>query len=1060
MADLEEAIQVSRRAVQATPKDDPQLIGWLNNLGNDLERRYERIGQVNDLEEAIQMSRQAIQVAPNNHPEMKWLLNSLGDKLRRLYEQRGQAEDLGEAIQVYQQATNTPSGNYLNLKWLLSGLKSMLEIRYDQTGQIEDLEEAIRVSRQVIQATPTDHPGTEWLLYSLGNKLEHRYEQRGQAEDLEEAIQLSRQVIQTTYDHPRLPELLHNLGTKLTSRYERAGRMDDIEEAIQVSRQAVSATLHRDLILAKFLNSLSHQLGCRYKRVGRLEDLEEAILLYRQAIEITKTTTNDYQNLAVLFNGLGNSLESRYIQKGQLDDLEEAILLSRQAVEIISEDHVNLVIILNGLGNQLGLRYDRTAQVDDLEEAIQLYRRAIRMFRKTAIHGHLTLAGLLNNLGSRLESRFKQRGQIEDLEEAIQLSRQAVQATPDDHPDHGRWLNNLANILEKRFEETSQKENLKEAIHLSRKAVQSTPENHPQRATLLYNLGLKLANRYNQTGQIENLEEAIQVSYQAFEAAPSPPLERITAATLALQLLIKQGDYSTGYTLTVEAIELLKLAHHSILSFQDRQYIASHFSGIATQACSLALQIGQPLSEALRLLESGRGVVLSLLMNDRSDTAKLKDVHPALCAQYESLQLEVNTPLESPTTKQTHEPISTRRPKAIEELQKCIQEIRHLPGYISFQQGPTAEQIQNAADEDNIVMVNVTELRSDAIIICSSGISLVPLPTFSTVQAQGWINQNLTIASSRRETALKNKAYCGFLSWLWHHCVKPVLSEISQFSHPSPENLPRVWWIGTGLASSFPFHAACETCNEPTTERTFNRVLSSYTLSIKALLHAREQISISIPSRKDTSKLLMVTMATTPGANNLPGVKAEKFAVLEALSDSIQLDVLDQPDSASVIRRIRGCNIAHFACHGISDPIDPSQSGLILQTATANPMQDVLSVLRLCENHSTCGEIAYLSACSTAESKAERLMDEALHVVSGFQVAGFRHVIGTLWPSDDNVCVEVARSFYTELYRNGALEYTDRTVAMALHKAVLAVSTSVDYRKRPLYWAQYVHYGA
>lgn len=35
-----------------------------------------------------------------------------------------------------------------------------------------------------------------------------------------------------------------------------------------------------------------------------------------------------------------------------------------------------------------------------------------------------------------------------------------------------------------------------------------------------------------------------------------------------------------------------------------------------------------------------------------------------------------------------------------------------------------------------------------------------------------------------------------------------------------------------------------------------------------------------------------------------------------------------------------------------------------------------------------------------------------------------------------------------------------RAVTMALHNAVLVVSPSVDYRKRPLHWAQYVHYGA
>ncbi|KAH7114141.1 hypothetical protein B0J13DRAFT_460385, partial [Dactylonectria estremocensis] len=57
-------------------------------------------------------------------------------------------------------------------------------------------------------------------------------------------------------------------------------------------------------------------------------------------------------------------------------------------------------------------------------------------------------------------------------------------------------------------------------------------------------------------------------------------------------------------------------------------------------------------------------------------------------------------------------------------------------------------------------------------------------------------------------------------------------------------------------------------------------------------------------------------------------------------------------------------------------------------------------------------QIAYLSACSTAENKAARLSDEVIHVVSGFQVAGFPHVVACLWPTGDSECVGVAKRFY------------------------------------------------
>ena len=69
-------------------------------------------------------------------------------------------------------------------------------------------------------------------------------------------------------------------------------------------------------------------------------------------------------------------------------------------------------------------------------------------------------------------------------------------------------------------------------------------------------------------------------------------------------------------------------------------------------------------------------------------------------------------------------------------------------------------------------------------------------------------------------------------------------------------------------------------------------------------------------------------------------------------------------------------------------------------------------------------------------------------------------MIGCLWPSDDNVCVDVAKSFYSELSQSGNMRCDDRVVALALHKAVIKIQESDEYRKRPLLWAQFVHFGA
>jgi CHAT domain-containing protein len=79
-----------------------------------------------------------------------------------------------------------------------------------------------------------------------------------------------------------------------------------------------------------------------------------------------------------------------------------------------------------------------------------------------------------------------------------------------------------------------------------------------------------------------------------------------------------------------------------------------------------------------------------------------------------------------------------------------------------------------------------------------------------------------------------------------------------------------------------------------------------------------------------------------------------------------------------------------------------------------------------------------------------------IHLTSAFQLVGFPHVIGTLWPIRDDIAVEAAQSFYSGLRDNGQV-HADRA-AYALHSAVRALRDS--YPGRPALWATYLHAGA
>lgn len=80
-----------------------------------------------------------------------------------------------------------------------------------------------------------------------------------------------------------------------------------------------------------------------------------------------------------------------------------------------------------------------------------------------------------------------------------------------------------------------------------------------------------------------------------------------------------------------------------------------------------------------------------------------------------------------------------------------------------------------------------------------------------------------------------------------------------------------------------------------------------------------------------------------------------------------------------------------------------------------------------------------------------------IHLVDGFHVAGFPHVVGCLSQSDDTTCVTVTEKFYSKLLEGG-MDWDDRAVASALREAVLAARE--EDLHMPSFWAQFVHYEA
>lgn len=74
---------------------------------------------------------------------------------------------------------------------------------------------------------------------------------------------------------------------------------------------------------------------------------------------------------------------------------------------------------------------------------------------------------------------------------------------------------------------------------------------------------------------------------------------------------------------------------------------------------------------------------------------------------------------------------------------------------------------------------------------------------------------------------------------------------------------------------------------------------------------------------------------------------------------------------------------------------------------------------------------------------------------SAFQVARFAHVIGFLWPADDDICVCLVESFYRSLTKFRA-KNSNRIVAKALRNAILEFRAELP---GPVLWAPFIRSG-
>ncbi|WFE37618.1 CHAT domain-containing protein [Micromonospora sp. WMMD998] len=817
------------------------------------------------------------------------------------------------------------------------------------------------------------------------------YEETGRLSDLESAVALFGRVLDHAHNVDVRSAAMNGLGTALWSRYERFGGPGDLDSAIRLFREALAMYPdERTPAIPSIHANLAGVLRLRWRRTGDEADLVESVAEVRAAIAATRA--GDPQRAWRLSN-LADGLLALSLRHDDSSALAEAVDCIREAVRTAPPGD-GLAGMRSNLSEMLRLRYRSTGGRDRalLDEAVEQGRAAL-----AAAPRHPLRPRFEANLALVLLDRYTARRRPADLSEAADLAQKSVDATPEGHPNRTERLLTLSGI--RRMEAMRGRPGGR-MVELAREAAAATPDGHHLRSDTLLNLGWALAFQ-----AASGDDAAWDQSREVFRRLATDPAvqvrARVTAAWQWANTALNGAGLAEARRAFDLAVTLLSRTVPRQVTHADRERQLASLSGLARDAAACAVQAGDPV-DALRLLEHGRGVLLSQALDTRTELTGLR---PELAERFVALRAALDRPEGvgfSASADAGPELPGEDRHALAADWDTLIEEIRAQPGFAAFLRPPPADDLIAAtAGHGPVVVLNISGLRCDALLI-DGGIRVLPLRLTLDEVTQRALRFRGAVAERVDET----------LEWLRSEVAGPVLDALA----PPPGS--RLWWVPTGPLTTLPLHAAVA-----------DRVVSSYAPTVRSLVTAWRA-----PPVGPVSDPLVVSMPTTPGLPPLPNVLAETATLPPGRvltgEDAVRRAVLDALPHHSW---------AHFACHAVSAADGSADGHLVLQ--------DQLTVADIARLRLDDAAVAYLSACDTGVPH-EDLNDEALHVAGAFHIAGFRHVIGTLWSIKDSFAAEVAAGFYARL---GAAD----DAATALHETLRELRTSHGAGL----WAPYIHVG-
>lgn len=486
-----------------------------------------------------------------------------------------------------------------------------------------------------------------------------------------------------------------------------------------------------------------------------------------------------------------------------------------------------------------------------------------------------------------------------------------------------------------------------------------------------------------------------------------------------------RGDLPAAETAISEAIREIEDSRSHLVSQDLRaSYLASKSDFYEFRVDILAAQ-GKK-EEALEAAEQSRGRLLTdrlgdvlSQIRDGADTtreqAALRRVN-ALAARFERLGASRQKPAAEAQLRQDLEAALAQARDASEAVRK------NSPRYATLAEPPrmTAAAIRKLLRAGDVLMFYG---RSQLWVVTPAALAMHPLPARTKIET--------AIAALSRAITTRDP------NWQTHAAALETALQLR-----AVPGWKRLIVAAEGPLETVPFAVLPAIRN--------SSVDVAYLPSAAAL-----ELQRSTPSQRRVQDSILV-LADPAFGPELPRLRFSRLeaAAIAALAPNATRQALDRDASRRLLfdSGVRNYSILHLATHAIADPSYPELSQVALSAfdSRGNHMDPSLRLHEIYKLDLRA-RLVTLSACRTATGSA--LPGEGLvSLTRGFQYAGARSVLATLWDVEDRSTAQWMAEFYK------ALLVRKQSMSGAVRTAVEAIRSKPEW-SHPYYWAGFVLQG-